>query len=363
MILYFSLIAVFIFSAFVMKDNRTISIKLLLFILTILGIVIITCFRGINIGNDTEKYITLFNSISKGVVWDFIPRYEIGYVYLNKVIFQLLFDEQALLIVTGLITWICVGVFIYKNSKNPSYSLFLILTFGFASFFMSGIRETLAIAFSLIGFFFIQKKKKIPFIVAVLIATLFHITAVAFIFAYPIYHFELKRKQIIVILGATIVGMFLFDRIVSIFISFFPHYSYYLTGIYSTGGVRLASVLNFIFVFFIFITCRKTCEKYLVIDQNCLGITNLIFFGACLLLFSFSFNLLDRLANYYDIFLVVAIPNILLSYNRGYTQWFIKACFITILFITYFSCVQFFRPEWNRIYPYQFYTQESFGEL
>lgn len=352
MILYYSLISIFILNAI------AVPFKKILFFISVFWIAFITCFRGVNIGNDTISYIWLFRAISKSAVSDFLPRYEIGYVYLNKVIYWIFPDEQALLIITGLITWICVSVFIYNKSENPSYSLFLILTFGFASFFMSGIRETLAIVFCLIGFFFIQKRQFIPFLAVVAFATMFHSTAAAFILAYPVYHLKLKRKQLFTIAGLTFVSLLLFDKIAKIFASLYPHYGYYLAGVYSMGGIRLASFLNFLLIFLFFCGCRFICEKYhLENNKNCIGITNLLYIGACVLLVSFPFNLLDRIALYYDVFIVIAIPNIILKYNQNSTQLIVKALSITILFIAYFSCVQYFRPEWNHIYPYQFYIR------
>ena len=222
---------------------------------------------------------------------------------------------------------------------------------------MSGIREYLAIVISLIGFFFVQKKQFVPFIIVVFLATMFHNTALAFLLAYPVYHLKFSLKQLAFIALLTIVGLLLFDGIAKIFILFFPHYKYYLFGAYSTGGVRLASFLNFLLVFMTFYSCWLICEKHQLNDQNSIGITNLLYIGACLLLISFTFNLLDRVAIYYDIFMVIAIPNIFLKYNRSSEQLFVKAFSVTLLFVIYFSCVQYFRPEWNHIYPYQFFTR------
>ena len=352
MIFYYTLIIILLLNAIVAPFRRV------LFFPSVFIITCITCFRDISIGNDTANYIMLFRAISKSAVSYFLSRFEIGYVYLNKVIYLFYTDEQALLIVTGLITWICVAVFIYKKSENPSYSLFLMLTFGFASFFMSGIRESIAIAISLIGFLFVPKKQFLPFILIVALATLFHSTAVAFILAYPIYHLKLDSKQLFIIAVLTIFSLLLFNGIIRIFILLIPHYSTYLLSTYAGGGVRLASFLNFLLVFLFFCCCRFICEKYhLENDKNYIGITNLLYIGACVLLVSFTFNLLDRIALYYDIFLVIAIPNIILKYNQNSTQLIVKALSITILFIAYFSCVQYFRPEWNHIYPYQFYTR------
>ncbi|KXA11978.1 hypothetical protein HMPREF3222_01485, partial [Clostridium perfringens] len=46
--------------------------------------IFISAFRGRNIGNDTCKYLDLFNKIRFKSIIELKDRYEIGYLYLNK---------------------------------------------------------------------------------------------------------------------------------------------------------------------------------------------------------------------------------------------------------------------------------------
>ena len=78
----------------------------------------------------------------------------------------------------------------------------------------------------------------------------------------------------------------------------------------------------------------------------------LLYVGACILLLSFKFNLLDRVSDYFRIYSIILIPN-LIKYVTSKDRRMIYSLSIIVLFVIYFSFIHLARPEWNNIYPYE----------
>lgn len=318
-------------------------------------IAIMSAFRDDTVGNDTHNYMVLFDNIRVYPIKAFTFRYEIGYVIFNKAISLFTSNAQWLLIITSLFIWISVCRFFVNYSDRPSLSLFFLITIGLYAFFISGIRESMAIAICLFAFPLIQTKRPILFIITVLIASTFHISSLIFIPAYYLYNNKMSLKMKSIVVLVTISTTILFDRLLILAVKWFPRFNSYLTTDYNNGTIRLASVLNALLVFGLYLICQYFINK----DGNSTdeGYNNLLLFGVALLIASFSFNLLDRLANYYTIFLTITIPNIL---TKSITKTKITCLVIIVyVFIAYFMIVQFLRPEWSSIYPYHTFLYNS----
>ena len=87
-----------------------------------------------------------------------------------------------LLLIAAFFTVMC-ALFLYKFSKQPYIGLVAVLSL-FYSFTFTGIRQTVALAIVFLSLRFISEKKLIPFILSVLVASLFHSTAIIMLPAY-----------------------------------------------------------------------------------------------------------------------------------------------------------------------------------
>lgn len=100
-------------------------------------------------------------------------------------------DPQVFIFITSAITIVLFVRFIYKNSLDFTMSIFLFIAGG--SFFtsMNIMRQYLAIGIVLQGYTFIKNKKLLPYVFIVLVAFLFHKSA---LFAIPCY-FIMSQKS------------------------------------------------------------------------------------------------------------------------------------------------------------------------
>lgn len=333
------------------KINR--KYNWLLFKIIIVIIMIFSGLRSSLVGNDTSKYLELYKEISNYDISLFTNRYEIGFVVLNKFLGMHFNNPQAIIIVSSLLIWSLVYVFFKNNSDNPFISTYILFTYGFFAFFVSGIRESIAIAICLFGFKFVKQRKLVKFLLTVMIATLFHLSACLYIPIYWIYNININRKNRTKILVITMIISIFFSKILNLVLTVLPKYGYYLNSDYNNGQIRLATILNILVVMLIYyisvIYVKTEKDEY----QKNKGYLNSVFLGLVILLISTQFNLLDRVANYYTVFITIVIPNVLIR-NKTKAKSMISLL-ILVSFLAYFVCIQLIRPEWNSIYPYSFF--------
>ena len=353
MILYAGLLILVLMGLLLVLDkNINDKQSLNYFRIIIFLLMIISSLRGSSVGNDTSKYIVLFKNIQNLPIDYFTDRYEIGFIYLNKFCGYISSNPQIIIVVSSVIIWLGIYFFIKNNSNNYCFSLFFLITFGFFAFFLSGIRESIAIVICLQSFEYIKEKNLIKSSVIILFASLFHSSALCFLLVYPLFYIKNTHKFNLILLCIGFILYPFYGRIMNLVVTYIPKYSSYVTSIYNDGDIRLASIMNLLVVLSVSIFCIYMKNKiYKSSDID--GYINILLVGALILFLSLQFSLLDRVANYFIIFMIVAIPR-LLDLKR-YKQ-FLITIFLIVCFTSYFFVVQTTKPEWNTIYPYSIFT-------
>lgn len=364
MSLYYGLIismVVIAFTIYAKHINFTNKkIENILYLAIIFGLLMFfSSFRGENIGNDTKEYLSLFNSLQDVDIKYWLERYEIGYLLLNKFLSIISDNQQIIIIVTSIIILLGYSKYIYKYSNIVWLSTFLFFTLGYFGGSMNTIRQQIAIVIILKSYSYLREEKLIKFIVFVVLASLFHSISIIFIIAYPISKLEVNSKVILNGFIVTVLGYLGFDKIFRIIVHY-TKYKYYLDSIYTNGQIRIASIINaFIIIitliFTFYVLCMDVKNRYIFNkDKDIKLMTLLLLVSASINIISFKFNLLDRVAQYFSVFMIVYIPNVI-SKVKDKKKVMIYIWIVIVLFLAYFSLVQIFKPEWNRIYPYKFY--------
>ena len=120
---------------------------------------------------------------------------------------ELGFSVEAWMGLIAIVFAICFSYLTFKHSKNSWLSLVVLFALHF-SFTLTGLRQTMALAFICLAFHCILNKKPKHFILFVLIACLFHATAIIFMPAYIIAKQKIGFKQLIYIAAFFIVANF-----------------------------------------------------------------------------------------------------------------------------------------------------------
>ncbi|MDN3425677.1 EpsG family protein [Planococcus notacanthi] len=365
---YLLIIYILVLGAFLGFSNKS-DLKKNMYIYFTFGLfLILSAFRGENVGNDTINYLNLFKEISVSDNLSlFSPRFEVGYVYLNKVLSYFSSNPQIILIVTSIIIMLGFARFISKYSKIPWLSVYLFFTLGYYGMSLNTIRLNIAIVLVLLSYDFLKNKKAFRFIFVIILASLFHRTAIFFLIAWPLIKMKITLKTIAIFCLVSIGMYFSFPSLLSMSLSLFPTYGYYVGSDYLNGEVRLASVMNMlvgisIALLGILINHQKHINEKKEIsfktkerdNEDNHNMLILLFTGISLIFISFRFNLLDRIGDYFIVFAIVYLPNVMVQLKDSKLRYTL-IYFIILLFFAYVATIQMLRPEWNEIYPYSFF--------
>lgn len=144
-----------------------------------------TCYTGDVLHYYVNFYKMRAVSMSKAIS-DY-DSYESGYVILNWLLGRVFSDGQCIVVFEALICTSSMLFFIYRNSDYPFYCLLAYLSFGVFNFQMTGFRQAIAMAICLFSYEFVKKRKIIPFLLFVALASTMHISALFFLFVYILY--------------------------------------------------------------------------------------------------------------------------------------------------------------------------------
>ena len=168
-----------------------------LYIYVIFSIFIILFLGFRQCGFDYENYYFYFKYLNS-VHWEKNSEVfgaERGYAFLN----YLIGDYRVLLLCMSLVTVLLIFSFFYKYSPAVYFSLFLFFAVSFYPMVMGQYRQGLAVAIILWAFI-VKKRSIVLFLLLVLIASLFHMSAFLAVMALFVPYSLLKKKYYILIL-------------------------------------------------------------------------------------------------------------------------------------------------------------------
>lgn len=322
------------------------SIYSFLFFLLMLLFWFLTAFRGESIGNDTTTYLGYYKTIAdSGVNSSF--AIDLGYQYFCLFLSKISLNPYFLLIVCSTVCYFICGFYIYRKSNNILFSLIFLFCIAFSTF-TNILRQSIAMVVVLIAYEMIKKKRNIFAICLILLAALFHKSALIALLWFG--HKLIPKKPIFVGCIAFVVSVLSMSGVLNtILATVLSKYSGYFTSEYAgTGwlGILYSALRAFVFYLFIYVANETMSEK-----ENSLIISNfvLLLVTVC---FGFSVNLFSRASEYFLLPSVVEIPN---AFNSGKIKKRNFWMFVTgAIMIAYFLVVLVIRPEWNNLYPYEF---------
>lgn len=340
------------------KDsNRKINILLLMGLFYFFS-----AFRSENVGNDTLNYINAFRLINDTEGLDFNKlNMEPGYQLLNKLISLIFNNSQWILIITSLIIYISVGYFIHRYSKNVWFSAFLFFSLNYYTNSMNIIRTYIVISVLLYSYKFVQNNKFKYFFMLVLLASLFHQTALIFLIAWFSRKININKTFFIWISLITIIIFLTFPIIIRYIMFIFPSYASYFGSSYLDGQIELGSILSFLVNFSLLILSLLIYKYSFKYNNNNLierkylnNMLVLLIIGVAISFIALHFSLLSRVSNYFIIFVIILLPN-LIKYIKSKAHRLLVYFGVINLSYLYSITIFLLRPEWNRIYPFSFF--------
>lgn len=163
----------------------------------VMTLIIISSFRYHPPGSDYHAYIYGFFRIAQHSLQDALSSREPGYQLLMKGISQLTNNPQIFFIISGCIIVYSFYIFFIRYSKNNKLSMILFYMLGLYFYSHNVTRQFLAISICLWAYHFAVQKKLISFLMTVLLASTFHLSAWIALILYPICYIQVSSLILI----------------------------------------------------------------------------------------------------------------------------------------------------------------------
>lgn len=301
------------------KRNSQESKKVYVLLATINWIVL-SGLRHVSIGADTLNYYNLFKQTLETswitILNNFFEVYfresnskDPGYYFLVKII-QLFTDNyQVFLILVALAFTVPLGMWIYKNSKNPFVTFLIYSVLFYAFFSITGTRQTIATSLVvLVGYEYIKERRLLPFILLTFIGFTIHKSALVF---FPFYFLANKKitKRYLVSTIALFPVIMYFRVPISLFFQEISGYEY---GIYEGAGTRNFTIL----IILVALVGIWKSDIILVKNSQATHYYNALVISILATPLTWVNPSAMRVVQYYSIYLLLLIPEIINSFNN-----------------------------------------------
>lgn len=277
-------------------------------------------------------------------------NYERGYIIFNKLVGSINSDKQFFLGTCAFINISVVALYIHKKSNLPFLSWIIFLGLPVFLMFFSGLRQSVAISVTMLSMHWVEKKKPIPFILTVLLAWLFHKSAILFLIAYPMYYVKLTDLQ-----------KFIFALMIPVvFVLKVPLFSVLSKLLKdnveteSTGAGMLFVIFSAIYIALLLL------NNYHNKKQN--ELINLFYIACICQAFSGLYSIAIRVGYYFMIYLAIALPNTIYEFQfgngrKGRNEFVISYMVIFAAFLL-FGIYSIENATWARTNPYVFFWEK-----
>ena len=246
-----------------MDDERVQQRQVVFLVLSVLPMIFLFVFRHKYVGGDTIGYVRFFqNGIRKYTFLDLINkdlmRVETGYRIYVKIISLFTDNYTVFFLINAIVIFGTLLRFSLKYTKNPFVFFFMFMTLGTYQFVETGLRQALAMTICLWAVDFIKERKLFKFLLTVLLAYLFHKSAMIFLLLYPLCTIKKYRWMIIAYAALTVIFMLGFANFQNIFNEWLGYdYQIEETG---NGGIFLA-ITMLVCAYSVFVMVGKGTDK------------------------------------------------------------------------------------------------------
>lgn len=315
-------------------NNKKISNKITLIGVIILILISITRF---DVGYD---YISYYNFIYPIYDYEYTERLEYGYQLILMFSYSIN-EPQAQFVIVGLITYFLTFITIWKFSNNIGLSILIYVGLCYLST-LSEVRQALAVSMVFFSIRYIINKKLLKFIITIIVASLFHSTALIAILFYPLCNWITKKKLIIFSFCATIALSALLKILVNN-----PLFIVYSSHLDPTAKVREGgSIMMYIYLFIWFVQFLVFLKKTNTIYFKLI----IIAFPSVILPFIIGGHLGMRISQYFIIFYTLTIPYLLKNKSYKWKAGIGIGFSIYFVLLVYIASLNSLRPAYT---PYQ----------
>lgn len=213
MTVWFGMFAFIVGVKILMKHIDTPKKRKAYLIIVGFALALLFALRGENYGNvyDLRVYMNFFEQTAETSWRDLFvdPEFEVGFVILNKLLSLLSHNKRTIIVFHAFFCIYSVCRFIYKNTDEVFWAFLFFFSLGNMGFFLTGLRQAIAICVCLFAVEKAKKKKLISFALVTLIAYSIHRSALVFAVMYLLLKMDLfKRNKKMIILPIILMVIF-----------------------------------------------------------------------------------------------------------------------------------------------------------
>ena len=321
-------------------------------ILIFLQLFVISALRSLNVGSDLGNYFIYYFSpaINSSLVDILTKRWSnsIGYNLLNWIVSIFTTDFHIFMIIACIIPLSMFMCFFYRESKAVWLSMLIFLGLSFLGHIFSALKQVIAMAIIAFSYKYVKSRDIKRFMLCIIIAVLFHSTAMACI---PIYFFSHNKlnfqnyaKYILIALLVISGGSYVIEIAAN----------YYRGGMYKDMIISGEGYMWLLFLIVMLLSGLMFKKTAIINDKDNLIIFNIVFLAVILQLVSLKFSLFVRVVYYYSFFLTVYLPNVIYSIKKKSLR--IAGIFATVVLFSFLYFSELNRDTFG-IVPYTFFWE------
>lgn len=311
----------------ILYSIRGTHIEIATIMLIAIALSLICGLRGFDSGIDTPHYVYFFELISEGKS-EYVYGVEETFKKISELLMYINDSPTFVFLVCSFITNILIFITFVKYKSSASVSVMVL--FYLCDFYMHTfniMRQMCGVAVVFYGFYYFFNKQLTKFVIGILAAMSFHLSACISLIAIVLDFSYLKRRKILlflVISGITILAYLLVPRLKS-------GYLHYFDDIQLSLGFGLLIKLIFFLISFITLIYNFKIKEELPLRKQFLNVSMLYFVGIVLSFIGYFYPNMQRIGFYFLIFETVFYG---IVFNNLKTSNIANFCFKTcIIFV------------------------------
>lgn len=328
--------------------------KIIIFSLLGIGIPILLSSVRYKVGTDYNNYLDYYTIYSQ-LSFNEILKYGSEFLFILIIKIAHIFEEpQIMFAITAFLTvFITYKAILNKKEKLSISLMFALYIFLYYMYSLNIIRQALAVAIIFYSYRYILQNDFKKFLLMIIVATLFHTTAILFLpFYFIVPKKNEKNKKIMFIVRIMVILMVLivtvnFNRTINILSNIEGFNRFIIYNVSKTQGQNKQIIINTIMLF-IFILYKKSLKEY---DENNKTYLFLYIIGYILTLSGFISPYAKRMALYFnisEIYLLASLPKI--TKNKEQKNFIV---ILLIIYIVTMFVLSTYILDIGEILPYQ----------
>lgn len=313
-------------------------------VFSVLGLILVSGLRSIELGYDTENYLNSFHessNISMGEIiksfWgnyftaDYLSR-DPGFAVFEKIISLFTSSDQIYLLLVASLCIIPIGMLIFNKTrdKKDAFLAFMYYVFFYFNYIPnSAIRQSISLGILLLAYKFIEKERNLYALLFVLLASTIHKSSLVFLLLLLLHSLKLHKflfKYALVLYG---VFLFFYQALTPYIVLLFGDvYSNYVSSDFFSGTER-----SYTFIIFLTLIYLMTLIPVIIGKEKNFENNKIMYLSSAMALSLTPFMLITptilRITVYFAVYNFVLIPHSV----RLYKTTLAKLIYISLILL------------------------------